>query len=341
MTILIFLISLLLAVLMGFAAHRAGLCTVRSVAEILSTHKATILVMMLKTIIWVFTISVTIALLLPEWAAPNHCYPMNLVAITGGFLFGVGAAINGGCAFSTLGHLANGKLLMLMTLIGFCLGAMCMSILFPIQKSYQTQFSMLSMLPRPLLFISLAICWLFLFRETIRIFWIREKGSRWLPILLTTHYRLSATALVLGISGGMLYTFHESWTYTNALKVKAISFWQPIDQPLSIHLFLFLALFGGMALSAWQKGTIKLRWRFLNSWPRHLIGGTFMGAGATMIPGGNDTLLLESIPGMSPHAVPAFVALLCGIGVTLLIIRQFTGKIVKVICTNDKCQDEE
>jgi len=95
-----------------------------------------------------------------------------------------------------------------------------------------------------------------------------------------------------------------------------------------------------MLLSAWQRGSLRLQWRRIQTWPRHLIGGTLMGAGAVLIPGGNDTLMLKSLPGLSPHAIPAFVALLFGIGVTLLFMRLLTGKTLKVVCTNDICQTE-
>ena len=66
-----------------------------------------------------------------------------------------------------------------------------------------------------------------------------------------------------------------------------------------------------------------------------------MGAGVVLIPGGNDTLLLKSLPGLSPHAMPAFVALLFGVGVTLLFMRFVTGKSLKVVCANDICQAKD
>jgi hypothetical protein len=66
-----------------------------------------------------------------------------------------------------------------------------------------------------------------------------------------------------------------------------------------------------------------------------------MGAGAAMIPGGNDTLMLKSLPGLSPHAVPAFFALLLGVSVTLLFIQLITGKSLRIVCTNDICQAEK
>jgi hypothetical protein len=125
------------------------------------------------------------------------------------------------------------------------------------------------------------------------------------------------------------------------LKRQVQSLWLPIDQPLTVNLLLFLALFGGMLLSAWQRGSLRLRWHRLQAWPRHFIGGAFMGAGAVLIPGGNDTLILKSLPGLSPHAIPASAALFCGIGATLLLMRLFTGKALNVDCTGDICRTED
>jgi len=107
---------------------------------------------------------------------------------------------------------------------------------------------------------------------------------------------------MLGFSGGGHYALHDTWTYTNVLKQIVQSLWLPIGKPETINLFLFLALFLGMLLSAWQRGSWRLQWRRLQVWPGHLIGGALMDAGAVLIPGGNDTLMLKSIPGLSPHA---------------------------------------
>jgi hypothetical protein len=128
-----------------------------------------------------------------------------------------------------------------------------------------------------------------LLRETVR-------GKHGMSVTFARYYRLSTAAVLLGFSGGVLYTLHDAWTYTSVLKRQV--------------------------QSLWQRGSF-------------LIGGTLMGAGAVLIPGGNDTLILDSLPGLSPHAIPAFVALLFGIGMTLLLMRLLTGKTLKVVCTND------
>ena len=60
-----------------------------------------------------------------------------------------------------------------------------------------------------------------------------------------------------------------------------------------------------------------------------------MGAGAGMIPGGNDVLLL--IPLLLPHAIPAYLGVVAGIAVTLATMRA-SGRAPEAIdCHGDIC----
>jgi uncharacterized membrane protein YedE/YeeE len=338
MNLIVYIGSLLLAVLMGFAVHRASLCTVKTVGEILSSRKAYMMATLVKAVLWVAAVSVPILLCLPDLAAPHRSYAFSLAAIGGGFLFGVGAAVNGGCAFSTLGQLANGNLWMLTTLFGFCLGVAGLSIMDPILASSQNLPPLFLKAPKPLVFAGLALLWLLACWEIVRLWRTREKGKNWRQLFLARHYRLSTAALLLGSCGGVLYVLHDAWTYTNVLKQEVQSLWHLNKQPATINLLFFLALLGGMILSAWQRGSLRLRLRRTKGWSRHLMGGTLMGAGAVLIPGGNDTMILKSLPGLSPHAIPAFAALLCGICAALLLMRLFSGKTMQVDCTNDICR---
>ena len=67
----------------------------------------------------------------------------------------------------------------------------------------------------------------------------------------------------------------------------------------------------------------------------YLVGGILMGVGTVLIPGGNDTLILKSMPLLSLHAIPTFTALLFGVALTLFIRRCITGKTTEVVCTDD------
>ena len=110
---LILILAAVLAGIIGFAAHRASLCSVRAVEELLTSHSAFMLVSFFKTSLWVIGIT-----LLVSWALPGEA-----VRIGGGVLFGIGATINGGCAFSTLPRLGGGDMGMVASLIGFLVGA--------------------------------------------------------------------------------------------------------------------------------------------------------------------------------------------------------------------------
>ncbi len=65
-----------------------------------------------------------------------------------------------------------------------------------------------------------------------------------------------------------------------------------------------------------------------------------MGLGAAMIPGGNDVLILHGIPSLSPHAVPAFLAMLVGIAVSLMGMRALGRETPRIDCGGDICTTE-
>lgn len=102
--------SLILAALIGFAAHRASLCTVRAVGEIMSSGSAHMLGSFARAAAWAVAVSGAILFLMPVTALPILERLPHYLVLIGAFAFGVGAAINGGCALSTLQRLADGDL---------------------------------------------------------------------------------------------------------------------------------------------------------------------------------------------------------------------------------------
>ena len=65
-----------------------------------------------------------------------------------------------------------------------------------------------------------------------------------------------------------------------------------------------------------------------------------MGFGVFFIPGGNDVLLLQGIPSLSPHTLLALVAMIIGIAATIIVIRFVTGEYMRIRCVNDACTVE-
>lgn len=342
MTAVIYILSLFLVAFLGFASHRASLCTVRAVAEILSTRRAYLLWSFAKTVLWVMAASLTIMWLAPGQALKFQSAAPTLVALAGGFLFGAGAAVNGGCSFSTLQRLADGELWMLATLAGYGVGAAgwfalerILGIASP-PSAVVVRVEQLQWAP-----VALGALWLWAAWELARLWRIRPKGVGFRHFVGADPYHLSAAALVIGLSGGILYTLHDSWTYTNTLRRGAAFLLGADRAPPVFQGVLLLALFLGMALSSWHRGSARLRTQPLRDGLRHLAGGLMMGLGGAVIPGGNDTLLLKGIPTFSPDALAVYLSLIAGVASVLLLMRAVRGSMMTVDCAGDVCRTGE
>ena len=103
--------------------------------------------------------------------------------------------------------------------------------------------------------------------------------------------------------------------------------------------WLFLALMVGVIVSSVLSRRFVLDWRVMTEWKGFLWGGILMGLGAALVPGGNDVLLLNAIPGLSAHALPAYLAMLAGIAIALMVVKWRGGEWVVVNCTGDQCQE--
>lgn len=102
-------IAMLMGGILGFAAHRAGICTVKAVAEVLTTRRGWLLWSFAQCALWVFTISVIAGMFAVDVITIRH-WPLLWLSVAGGVLFGLGAALNAGCAFSTLSRTVDGNL---------------------------------------------------------------------------------------------------------------------------------------------------------------------------------------------------------------------------------------
>jgi len=314
------LLSLPLAALIGFAAHRASLCNVRAVSEWMESGSARMLASFGKAVLWSATVAGTLVLGLHLSPADSLARSPFALALLGGFAFGVGAAFNGGCSLSTLQRLADGELSMMVTLAGFAVGIVSWT-------AVEVSWAMTSLLPvmTPWTHMSaatglvLAGLWVWALWELARL-WREAPGHPWRR-LLAPAYRLSTAAAILGIAGGILYAAQGAWTYTNFLRAEVASAFGR-SPPKAWQWLLVLALVGGMTVSALQRRSFALRAPGASQVRRHAAAGWLMGVGAAMLPGGNDTLLLSAIPTLSVQAMAAYVALLAGIAITLWAMRR-------------------
>jgi uncharacterized membrane protein YedE/YeeE len=327
--------SFLLAVILGFAAHRASLCTVKAVAELLSSRRAAMLLSFGKTVLWVLAVTWLLQRIHP--IAPAMSYPLSLTNLLGGLVFGVGAAVNGGCSISILNRLGSGELGMLATLIG--LGAGLATVVSSVPRALPVATASTMMQGGGWSILLLIAVWSWALWETWRL-GSRRPGVPLRERILSHRYRLSTAAALMGLSGGLLFALHGRWTYTSQLRSGVRWFLDSGSLPAVVYLALFAAMLAGVVLSAWQRGAFRLRGPSFRGGLRHLFGGFLMGGGVALVPGGNDALILHAIPRLLAYALPAYLAMLAGTALTLMVMSRLTGRRIVVACEGDVCTDD-
>jgi uncharacterized protein len=337
-----FVVACLFAVLLGFAAHRASICTVRAVAEVISARTGFMLASIGKSALWVIALTLPFLWLVPAAAASIGGWPLTLSALAGGLLFGVGAAINGGCAYSTMSRLMDGEVRMAMSIGGFAAGIFTFLVLVDLKwivRPAPVAALIGSVLNYTLIISLVLLAWAIY--ELPRIWRGRPKHLRPVHMILAPQYRLSTAALLIGIASTFIFLLIGSPGYTITLQNLVQGLFGGGKFPPTMRVILLLAVLAGMLASTLQRGSFRFDWRPQLSWLRNIFGGALMGLGTAMLPGGNDALILYGVPSFSPHALPAYAALIAGAFIGVLAMKHLGGVNMRVVCSNDVYRAED
>lgn len=202
------LVSVPFAMAVGYAAQRGSICAVRGVEQLFESGSSRLLLSFLRCSLWAMIVSLPLVWILPDAATLAPSLAPTASMAVGAFLFGIGAAINGGCSFATVTRLATGEASFALTLIGISLGFMLQRLLVGVSDAIPLDRSLLDE-PQGwsavLLVLLLALAVFELRSLRLR----PERSSRtWPP---------EQAVLVMGVAGGVLYVLHGSWMYTVAL----------------------------------------------------------------------------------------------------------------------------
>ncbi|HLY89935.1 MAG TPA: YeeE/YedE thiosulfate transporter family protein [Acetobacteraceae bacterium] len=284
----LFLVALAAVGMMGFANQRGGTCTVAAIEDIVAEHRFDKLTALFEASLWVAGGLILLATFgwLPEMPAS---YATGIATILGGALFGIGAFVNRACAFGSVARLGSGDWAYLATPAGFYLGALLTThVSHPLPLIEQ---SILIDTPQWLAILVAALL-------AARIFshgWKIRRSERsvldhvWSPHLATT---------VIGISFLVALVSMGPWDYTILLTDLA----DGAMRGFASHLALNLALLGGAIAGGWTAGRLKPVLPEPRRLIRSLVGGTIMGLGSRLIPGGNTGLVLVGLPLLRPYA---------------------------------------
>lgn len=290
-----FLVALAAIGLMGFANQRGGTCTVAAIEEIIDERRYTRLLALLEASLWVGGGLALFA----AWGRlpvmpPN--YIAGIATVAGGILFGLGAFINRACAFGSVARLGSGDWAYLATPVGFFVGALATYPLAPPVPLTSPTF-----MARTPVWLAIGVATLLLARLCSH-GWRIGRGGRaglshaWSPHLATT---------VIGIAFLVALEAAGPWSYTALLGDLA----HGASTRTAAKFALNLTLLGGAIFGGWTAGRLKFRLPERRRLLRCLIGGTIMGMGARLIPGGNSTLVLLGLPLLRPYAWLGFASL--------------------------------
>jgi hypothetical protein len=82
-----------------------------------------------KSMLGVWALVIPVLAFMPAAGIGLSGWSLIGTAVLGGFLFGMGAAMNGGCAYSTMARFVDGDGKILATIIGFAVGVFCFATL--------------------------------------------------------------------------------------------------------------------------------------------------------------------------------------------------------------------
>ena len=248
-----FLVCLVLAFILGFAAHRASICMVRAVAELQHSRTAFMATSIGKTILWIVLVTLPFFWLVEPAGPYFGGWQLTGWAVAGGFLFGAGAAINGACAYSTMTRLMDGEGRMAATVAGFTIGVVIFSILvgaghFAPPKPAATDIGQLTgwawvIVP------GLAV---FAAYEALRLWRSRTPGVSLGRSILARQYRLSTAALLIGLAGATIFLLFGSAGYTSTFEI-VIKQFLGIAGVSNRRWLLLLAVLAGMLASALER----------------------------------------------------------------------------------------
>jgi hypothetical protein len=111
-------IALAIAAVIGYTAQVTGLCMVRGVSDWVRGRRLRLTAILMAGF-WIYLFTPLIAYHDRSFLA---VYPFHWSIPLGGFLFGIGSAINGACSISTATRLSSGDLRMLLTMFGWLAG---------------------------------------------------------------------------------------------------------------------------------------------------------------------------------------------------------------------------
>ena len=228
----------------------------------------------------------------------------------GAALLGIGTVINDACMLGSLWRLGNGELRFLALPVGLAAGFILTSAIPGARPHVAPNALIHPALPG---FMVVGVSGLVLVAALIVLSRLpRRRPDRW---------PLSNAMMLLGVTGALLYVLQPGWTYADAVRRGVLPMTAIMMESAHGALAALLTVVGAM-LSAVRLGVFRPLRPNATEIFRSLGGGVLIAMGATMIPGGNDTLLLAAVPAGSVSGGIAFTTMTIVVVATMAMLKR-------------------
>lgn len=288
---------------LGAALARANSCTVASARRLVIDRRADWLIGLAVATSWAGLTLGLFAFALPHVVALPAQIPLSVEVVLGGILLGFGAALNQGCFLGSIAQIGRGDLSYLFTVCGIALAMAFSPMLLASAGSPMPPAKSVFRDVGALFLASLVFAPVALFG--LARWWRRRRQT---PLAL----------IVLGIAGGTVYACNPGWSYSSGLYRIVTSGGRTDFMQAEIGT---LAIVAGVIVSAVFAGRFELRIGTTRAIAARLGGGMLMGTGAMLVPGGNDTLMLWAIPGLTIYGPLAYAIMI----VTIIVLLATRG----------------
>ncbi len=219
---------------------------------------------------------------------------INFLLLIGAVAFGLGALTNDTCLLGSLARLGDGEMRLLALPLGLAIG-----ILAADYCRFGNDATWPSLISRPSV-TGVVTLLVFLVVLVLALVFVSIKG-----VLRTTpDWSFGASMIGLGITGGLLYALSPGWTFAELIQRGLPLRMSPVGE---VALTAVMSSIAGALAASVRQGNLRLQLPTANGILRSVVGGTLMGVGIALIPGGNDELILAGVPTLSPGGMAAYL----------------------------------
>lgn len=306
-----------LGFLVGFSVGQGSTCAVSAAKEVFEERRAHLLAgfALAAGVAGLICLPLSWSLMGPVHLAGEMAIGLPLFA--GAALLGLGAVVNDACLFGTLSRISKGEVRFLAVPVGLALGFAVADVAglrgagsgSPNRLGQPSIVGYAAVAGFGLLF---GFAWLSL----------KRAGDAAAP----DRWSLRTAMIVLGIGGALLFAIEPGWTYADELKRDVAI------RPLMVMLGAGAIGWTGTAVAvatlaaASAAGFVARHFRFsrpdARGIARSFVGGAVMGIGSVLVPGGNDTLLLWSLPAATMSGILAYAIMTAVVFVLMAILHR-------------------